>query len=64
MAAVVVVGPPYPDDAGSGGLGVGNLSASGERCDVGRVEAANVGMGWSVAAGTVVSVKAVGIAPG
>lgn len=59
-----MVGPPYPDDAGSGDLGVGNLSASGERCDVGRAEAASAGTGWSVAAGTAVWVKAVGIAPG
>lgn len=62
--AAVVGGPPYRDDAGSGGPGVGNPSASGERCDVGTAGAASVGMGWSVAAGTAVWVKAVGIAPG
>lgn len=57
-------GPPYPGDAGSGGLGVENLFASGERCDVGRAGAACVGRGWSVVVGTGVWVKAVGIAPG
>lgn len=62
--AVVVEGPPYLGGAGSGGLGVGNLSASGGRCDVGRAGAACVGTGWSVAVGTGVWVKAVGIAPG
>lgn len=63
-AAAVVGGPPYWDDAGSGGPGAGNPSASGERCDVGTAGAAGVGMGWSVAAGTAVGVKAAGIAPG
>lgn len=60
----VVEGPPCPGGAGSGGLGVANLSASGGRCDVGRAEAACAVMGWSVAAGTEVWAKAVGIAPG
>lgn len=63
VAAAVEV-PPYLGGAGSGGLGVGNPSASGERCDVGRAGAACVGMGWSVAAVTGVWVKAGGIGPG
>lgn len=62
--AAAVEGPPCLGGAGSGGLGEGNLSASGGKCDVGRAGAACVGMGWSVAAGTGVWVKAVGIAPG
>lgn len=49
--------------AGSDGLGVENLSASGGRCDVGRAEAACAGTDWSVVAGTGVWVTAVGIAP-
>lgn len=57
-------GPPYLGDAGLGGPGAGNPSASAERCDVGRAGAACAGMGWSVAAGTGVWVKAVGIGPG
>lgn len=63
-SAAVAEGPPYRDDAGSGGPGVGNPSASGERCDVGTAGAASAGRGWSVAAGTAVWAKAVGIAPG
>ncbi len=62
--AVVEEGPPYLGGAGSDGLDVETPSASGGRCDVGRAEAACVGTGWSVAAGTGVLVKAVGIAPG
>lgn len=62
--AVVVEGPPYLGGAGSGGLGVGNQSASGGRCDVARAGAACVGMDWSVAVGTAVWVKVVGTAPG
>lgn len=57
-------GPPYLGGAGSGGLGVGNQSASGGRCDVARAGAACVGMDWSVAVGTAVWVKVVGTAPG
>lgn len=56
-------GRPYLDDAGSNGLGVGSLSASVARCDVGRAGAASGGKGWSVMAGTEDGVKAVGIAP-
>lgn len=63
VVVVVVEGPPYLDDAGSNGSGVGSLSASVERCDVGRAGAASGGMGWSVVAGTEDGVKAVGIAP-
>lgn len=62
--AVVVVGPPSLGDAGLGGSGVGNQSAFVGRCDAARAGAAGVGMDWSVAAGTVVWEKAVGIAPG
>lgn len=61
MAVAVV---PYLGGAGSDGPGVGSLSASGGRCDVGRAEAACAGTGLSVAAGIVVWVRAVGIAPG
>lgn len=64
MAVAVVVEGPYPGGAGSGGQGVGNLSASGGRCDVARAGAACAGTGWSVVAATEVWVKAVGIAPG
>lgn len=56
-------GPPYRDDAGSNGLGVESLSASVEKCDVGRAGAASGGKGWSVVAGTEDGVKAVEIAP-
>lgn len=56
-------GPPFPGGAGSDGLSVVNLSATGGRCDVGRAEAACAGTGWSVAAGTGVWETAVGIAP-
>lgn len=62
--AVVVVGPPSLGDAGLGGSGVGNQSAFVGRCDAARAGAAGVGMDWSVAAGTAVWEKAVGIAPG
>lgn len=48
----------------SGGLGAGNLSASGVRCDVGRAGAASVGTGWSVAAETEVWERAAGTGPG
>lgn len=63
VVVVVVEGPPYRDDAGSDGWGVGSLSASVERCDAGRAGAASGGKGWSVVAGTADGVKAVGIAP-
>lgn len=59
-----MAGPPCPGGAGSGGPGAGNPSASAGRCDAARAEAACAGTGWSVAAGTGVLVKAVGIAPG
>lgn len=62
--AVVVEGPPCQGGAGSGGLGVGNPSASGERCDVGRAGAACAETGLSVAAGTGVWGRAAGTAPG
>lgn len=55
--------PPYLDDAGSNGSGVGSPSASVGRCDVGRAGAASGGKGWSAAAGTEAGARAVGIAP-
>lgn len=55
--------PPYLGDAGSSGWGVGSLSASVGRCDVGRAGAASGETGWSVVAGTGGGVKAVGIGP-
>lgn len=55
---------PFPGGAGSDGLSVVNLSATGGRCGAGKAEAACVGTGWSAAAGTGVWVMAVGTAPG
>lgn len=63
--AAVEEGPQdHLGGAGSSDQGVENPSASEEKCDAERAEAACVGTGWSLAAATGVSERAVAIAPG